>query len=76
LTYQTLFFKIKKNVMCRACGTGDVHTGFWCGNPGKRNHLEDVGIDGDNIKMHLQDWDGEACTAFLWLRIGTGGELL
>jgi hypothetical protein len=27
----------------------------------------------DNIKIVLQEWDGEAWTGLIWLRIGTGG---
>jgi hypothetical protein len=30
----------------------------------------------DNIKMDLKEWDGEAWTGLIWLRIGTGGGLL
>jgi hypothetical protein len=26
--------------------TGDVHTGFWCGDLGVKDHLEDPGVDG------------------------------
>jgi hypothetical protein len=27
-------------------GKGEVHTGCWCGNLRKRDHLKDPGIDG------------------------------
>ena len=27
-------------------GRGEVYTGFWWGNLGERDHLEDPGIDG------------------------------
>jgi hypothetical protein len=30
----------------------------------------------DNIKMHLEEIDGVVWTGLVWLRIGTGGELL
>jgi hypothetical protein len=30
----------------------------------------------DNIKMDLERWDGVMWTGLVWLRIGTGGELL
>jgi hypothetical protein len=30
----------------------------------------------DNIKMILERWDGVMWTGLVWLRIGTGGELL
>jgi hypothetical protein len=29
-----------------------------------------------NIRMHLGGWDGVMWTGFVWLSIGTGGELL
>ena len=29
--------------------TGEVHTGFWCGNLRERGHLVDLGIDGSLI---------------------------
>ena len=32
-----------------------MHTRFWWGNLRERDHLEDIGIDGGNIKMHLQE---------------------
>jgi len=38
--------------MGRACsmyGGGEVHTGFWWGNPKERDHLEDLGVDGRRI---------------------------
>jgi hypothetical protein len=30
----------------------------------------------DNIRMNLERWDGVMWTGLVWLRIGTGGELL
>jgi hypothetical protein len=30
----------------------------------------------DNVKMDLEKWDGVVFTGLVWLRIGTGGELL
>jgi hypothetical protein len=35
-----------KNDRGEACGTGEVHTGFWLGDLMKRNNLEDLGVDG------------------------------
>jgi len=46
------------------------------GNLRERNHLEEPGVDGDNIKMALQEVECGAWTASSWLRIGTGGGLL
>jgi hypothetical protein len=59
--------------------TGEVDTGFWCGDLRERDHLEDVGIDGRMIfKRIFKKWDGGggAWTGLIWLRIGTGGGLL
>jgi hypothetical protein len=34
-------------------------------------------VDGRILfKWIFKEWDGEAWTKFIWLRIGTGGELL
>jgi hypothetical protein len=40
-------------------GIGEVHTGFWWGDPRERDHLEDLGIDGKIIiKLIFKKWDG------------------
>jgi hypothetical protein len=42
-----------------AC-TGEVHTGFWCGDLRERDHTEDLGIDGRIIfKWIDQAQDGD-----------------
>jgi len=42
------------------------------GKPEGKSHLEDIGVDGDNIKRVFKvGW--EARTGFIWLWIGTGG---
>jgi hypothetical protein len=40
-----------------------------------RNHSEDIGVDGNNIKMDLSEvgWKG---VGFIWFRMGTSGRLL
>jgi len=32
-------------------GRREMHAGFWWRNPTMRNHLEDLGVDLENIKM-------------------------
>jgi len=40
----------------------------------KRDHLEDLGVDGRIIlKWIVRQWDVRAYTGSKWLRIGTGG---
>jgi len=35
--------------------TGQIYRGFCSGDLRERNHLEDIGVDGDNIKINLQE---------------------
>ena len=54
-------------------GTGEVHTGFWWGDPREEHHLDDLDLDGRIILRYIfRVWDGEAWTGLIWLRIGTG----
>jgi len=54
-----------------------VHRVLWWGDPRKRDHSEDLGVDARTIlKWIFKKLDGEARTGLLWLRIGTGGWLL
>jgi hypothetical protein len=63
--------------MCHVRGTGEVHTGFWWGDPRKGDHLEDLALDGTIIlKWIFKKWDGGAWTGLLWLEVGTDGGLL
>jgi hypothetical protein len=55
---------------------GEMHTGFWWGDLTRRDHLEDIDVDGRIIlKRIFKKWDGEGWTGLIWL-IGTGGGLL
>jgi hypothetical protein len=50
--------KFEKNEMggaCSAYSSGEVCAGFWWGNLKERDHWEDPGVDGDNIKMDFQE---------------------
>jgi hypothetical protein len=52
-----------------------MHVKFWSGNLGKRNLLEDLGID-EGIKQNTSrsSKNGiKAWTGLIWLRIGTVG---
>jgi len=54
---------------------GDMR-GVWWGNLRERDHLERVGVDGDNIKTDLQEVGLGAWNGLVWLRIRIGGGLL
>jgi hypothetical protein len=55
----------------------DVHTGPWWGDLMKRDHLEDLGIDGIiMLKWIFKKWNGKASTELIWLKIGMGCGLL
>ena len=59
-----------------ACSTyeGEVYTGFWWGNVGERDHLEDPGVDGRVILRSIfRKWNVGTWTGSSWLRIGMGG---
>jgi hypothetical protein len=51
--------------------------GFWWGDLRERDQLENIGTNGRIIlKWISNNWDGEAWTGLIWLRIGTDGGLL
>ena len=65
--------------MGAACSTywrgKHAHVEFWWGNLRKRDHFEDLGVDGKKIlirrifrKLDVGVWTGSS-----WHRIGTGG---
>jgi hypothetical protein len=50
---------------------------FWLEILKKRDHLEDVGVDGQIIlKGTFKKWDMRLWTKFVWFRIGINGGLL
>ena len=52
---------LARNVACM--GEGRVYTGFWWGNQGERDHLEDRGVDGKIIlRWIFTKWDVRAWT--------------
>jgi hypothetical protein len=68
--------KSNEDKMGGACGMhGEYLQG--CGGETSRDQFEDLGVDGRNVlKQTLNTKDGMACTALMWLSIGTGGGLL
>jgi hypothetical protein len=42
----------------------------------ERDHLEDLGVVGENIKMDRKETEWGPCAGLMWFRIGTGGRVL
>jgi hypothetical protein len=62
---------------CRACGGGEVYTGFWWEILRERIYLGDADIDGSIIlRWIFRKWDVGVWTGLSWLRIGTGAALV
>jgi hypothetical protein len=60
--------------MSRVWRRGEVRTGFWWGNLGERDHLEDQGVDAMKIlRWIFRKWDVVAWIGSSWLRIGKVG---
>ena len=53
---------------------GVVHTGIWWGDLKEREYLEDLGLGSRLLQWTLVV--GFGGTDWIWLRVGTGGELL
>jgi hypothetical protein len=56
-------------------GAGEVHTGFWWGDMRERDHLEDLGVDGEKYLNESARTGMEAWIGLIWLRIGTCSRL-
>jgi len=41
------------DLYCSGCQSNNVHTGFWCGDLKKRDHLEDIEVDGTIILKRI-----------------------
>ena len=46
-------------------------TKFWWGNLRKRDQLEDLSLDGDNIKLDVQE---VGCGGMDWIELARGGD--
>jgi hypothetical protein len=58
-------------------GRRGTRVGYWWYSQWERNHYEDQGTGKWIIlRWILERWDGVMWTVLVWLRIGTGGELL
>jgi hypothetical protein len=58
-------------------GRCEVRTRFWFGNPKGRAHSEDLVVNGKiMLKCIIGRQGGKVWIGFIWLRIGTGDELL
>jgi len=73
--------QIDLNGMGGACSThegrGEAHTGFWWGNLGEREQLEDPSVEGRiTLRWIFRKWNVEVWTGSSWLMIGTVGGLL
>ena len=58
-------------------GRREIRTEFWWWSLKKRDHLEDLVVDGRIILKYIfKKWVREARTALLWFRVGKRGGLL
>jgi len=61
----------------RVWGTGDVHTGFWCGNLREMDHLEDpVANEKIILRWIFRKGNERAWTALFWTTTVTVGRHL
>ena len=62
--------------MWQVWGIGEVHTGFWGRNMGKRDHLEGLGVDVMKIlKLIFKKYNAMGWTGLIMLKIGRDIEL-
>jgi hypothetical protein len=53
-----------------------TRVGHWWESQREGDHWEDQDVGGWILGWILERWDGVMWTGLVWLRIGTGGELL
>jgi hypothetical protein len=53
-----------------------MYTVFLLHNLKVRDHSEDVGVGGDNLRLDHMEIVGKRWTGFIWLRIGTSDRFL
>jgi hypothetical protein len=54
-----------------------MHTIFWFENQKRRDHSEDLGVDGKiTLECALGKYNGRMWTGCIWLGIRTSGEFL
>jgi hypothetical protein len=53
--------------------TGEVHAGFWWGDPSEKRHQKDPVVDGRiTLKRIFKKWDGETWAGLMCFRIARG----
>jgi hypothetical protein len=57
-------------------GRRGKYIGCWWERQSERGHREDQDVGGWILGQILERWNGVMWTGLVWLRIGTGGELL
>jgi hypothetical protein len=56
--------------------TSKAHMKFWLENLKERNHLKDLAIDWEKMKLISKKHGYRVWTGYIWFRVGTGGTLV